>query len=91
MLCKFQNVSFYPSIKQQHLTKAIKFAKNYMVIKDKDITLIKHSCETILRYDNRTWIKKDNNDKLGVPMGSIFDAELCDLTGLYALSNLKHL
>ena len=29
--------------------------------------------------------------EFGVPMGSFFGAELCDLIGLYSLSNLKHL
>ena len=91
MLCKFRHWNFYPSIKQQHLNKAIQFAKNYTDIKDEDIRLIKHTCKTILTYDNNICIIKDNNDKFDVPTGSFFGTELCDLVGLYALSNLKHL
>ena len=50
----FDIANFYPSIKQQHLTKAIIFAKNYTDTKDESIRLIKHLCKTILIYDNRT-------------------------------------
>ena len=64
---------------------------NYTNIKDEDIRQIKHTCETILTYDNKPWMKKDNNDKFDVPMVSFFGAELCDLIGLYSLKSLNHL
>ena len=54
----FDIVNFYPSIKHQHLTAVIKFAKNYTEVEIKDIKLIEHTCKTIISYINRTWIKK---------------------------------
>ena len=87
----FDIVSFYPSIKEEHLIKAINFARTYTNIEDKYVNLIKHTCNTILTYNNKTWIKKDDNTLFDVPMGSFFGAELCDLIGLYALNHLKSL
>ena len=87
----FDIVSFYPSIKEEHLIKAVNFARTYTNITDNDINLIKHTCDTILTYNNKIWIKKDNNTLFDVPMGSFFGAELCDIIGLYALNHLKSL
>ena len=87
----FDIVNFYPSITENHLTNAINFAKKYTIIEDRDIKLIKHTCKTILTFNKKTWIKKDNNNLFDVPMGSFFGAELCDLIGLYALSKLESL
>ena len=71
--------------------KAISFARAYTNIEDKDISLIKHTCKTILTFNNKTWIKKDGDTLFDVPMGSFFGAEICDLIGLYALNHLKSL
>ena len=73
------------------MIKAINFARTYTNIEDKDVNLIKHTCNTILTYNNKTWIKKDDNTLFDVPMGSFFGAELCDLIGLYTLNHLKSL
>ena len=73
------------------MIKAVNFARAYTNITDNDIDLIKHTCNTILTYNNKIWIKKDNNTLFDVPMGSFFGAELCDLIGLYALNHLKSL
>ena len=85
----FDIVNFYPSITEQHLIDAIKFANKYTTIEDRDIKLIKHTCKTILTFSKKTWIKKENKNLFDVPMGSFFGAELCDLIGLFALSKLE--
>ena len=87
----FDIVNFYPSINENHLTSAINFAKKYTTIEDRDIKLIKHTCKTILTFNKKTWIKKDDDNLFDVPMGSFFGAELCDLIGLYILSKLENL
>ena len=87
----FDIVNFYPSITENHLISAINFAKKYTTIEDKDINLIKHTCKSILTFNKKTWIKKNNDNLFDVPMGSFFGAELCDLIGLYALSKLETL
>ena len=49
----------YSEIK--NLIKAINFARTYTKIEDKDINLIKHTYKTIITYNDKTWIKKDDN------------------------------
>ena len=46
--------------------------QSYCLLIKEDIKLIEHTCKTIVTYDNRTWVKKDNNDQLDEPMGSFF-------------------
>ena len=56
----------YSEIK--NLIKAINFARTYTKIEDKDINLIKHTYKTIITYNDKTWIKKDDNTLFDVPM-----------------------
>ena len=58
MFCQFRHCQFYPSIKHEHLTESIKFAKNYTEIANKDIKLIEHTCKTIITYDKKNLDKK---------------------------------
>ena len=52
--------SFYPSITESLLSKAVSFAKNYTTIKDKDIDIIMH-CGKSLLFDKETaWTKKNH-------------------------------
>ena len=71
--------------------KAINFAMAYTEIEDKDIKLIEHTCKTILTYDNKIWIKNDENALFDVPMGCFFGVELCNLVELYFLHRLKYI
>ena len=73
------------------MIKAISFARAYTNIEYKDISLIKHTCKTILTYNNKILIKKDDNTLFNVSMGSFFGVELCDFIGLYAPDHLKSL
>ena len=50
----FDIKNYYPSITENHLENAINFAKTYVSINDEDIKMIKHTCKSILSYDNNT-------------------------------------
>ena len=81
--------SFYPSIRESLVSKAISFAKNYTTISDKDIDIIMH-CRKSLLFDNETaWTKKNHSSMFDVTMGSFDGAEVCELIGLFLLNNLS--
>ena len=53
--------SFYPSITESLLSKAISFAKNYTTIRDKDIDITMHCRKnSILIHKHKPWQKKGN-------------------------------
>ena len=86
---KFDIVEFYPSIKKQHLKEALNFARNFSIISDEEEEIIFHSCKTVLTdMEGNVWRKKDSDGLFDVAMGSYMGAEVCDLLGLYILSNL---
>ena len=61
----FDIYSFYPSITESLLSKAISFAKNYTTISDKHIDIIMHYRKSLL-FDNETaWTKKNHNRNYG--------------------------
>ena len=81
--------SFYPSITESLLSKAISFAKNYTTINDKNIDIIMQ-CRKSLLFDNETaWTKKNHSSMFDVTMGSFDGAEVCELIGLFLLNNLS--
>ena len=81
--------SFYPSITESLLSKAISFAKNYISISDKDIDIIMH-CRKSLLFDNETaWTKKNHSDMFDVTMGTFDGADVCELIGLFLVNNLS--
>ena len=88
---KFDIVDFYQSIKNEQLTNALRFARNYINITDDDEHIIRHSCKTLLfDNDNQTWEKTNNVNFFDIPMGSFMGAEICDLIGLYILDQLTN-
>ena len=71
--------SFYPSITESLLSKAISFAKNY-TISDKDIDIIMH-CRKSLLFDNETaWTKKNHSSMFDVTMGSFDGAKFVSIS-----------
>ena len=80
---------FYPSISNELLQNAIKFASIYSVITDKQVHIIKHTKKTTLYKDGEPWCKKTSN--FDVTMGSFDGAEICELVGLFLLSQLQYL
>ena len=88
---KFDIVNFYQSIKDEQLSNALSFARNYIKISDDDEYIIRHSCKTLLfDNDNQTWEKTNNINLFDIPMGSFMGAEICDLIGLYILDQLTN-
>ena len=86
---KFDIVSFYPSITKTTLLKAIEFGNKYRPIDKTETEIIMNACRTVLKFDNATWMKKNNQDDFDVPMGSFHGAELCELVGLYLLYKIN--
>ena len=85
---KFDIVEFYPSISAELLEKSINFARSIVEIEDKIINIIKHARKSLLFHNGNAWIKKEGNPLFDVTMGSYDRTEICELVGLYLLSNL---
>ena len=81
-------VDFYPSITEQLLEQAINFAKRTIQIESSTINVIKHARKSLLFANNSTWMK-NNNELFDCTMGSYDGAEVCELVGLYLLSNMR--
>ena len=47
------------------------------------------SRKTLLFSDGEPWVKKDDEDDFGVPLGCYDGAEVCELVGTYLLNQLK--
>ena len=87
---KFDIDKFYPSISKNELIGALKFAETYTNITPQDINIILHSCMSALSDSKGVeWVKKNDTNNFDVPMGSYMGAEICDLLGLYILSDLS--
>lgn len=83
----FDIENFYPSITEDLLNKSINFAKAFTHISDSDLEIIYHARKSLLFDDNGVWVKKDNS-LFDVTMGSFDGAEICELVGLYLLSQI---
>ena len=83
---------FYPNIKEPLLDKAIEFARKYTHIDEQTIRIIKHCRKNILIDEKRqVWIKKSTNGEFDVTQGSLDSCQICELVGIYLLSNLQNL
>ena len=87
---QFDIVEFYPSISEELLKKALEYAKGYIKITAQDIKIILQTKKAFLFNSDQPWIKKGNKT-FDVTMGSYDGAEVCDLVGLYLLSQLGNL
>jgi len=88
-LLQLDIVEFYPSITEELLDKAIKFASTYTNIDNEDIEIIKHSRKALLFNKGTVWKKKNNSTLFDVTMGSYDGAEVCELVGVYLLFLMK--
>ena len=86
----FDVCEFYPSISEDLLNKALKFASTYDNISNEEINIITHAKRSLLFQQSTPWCKRSNS-KLDVTMGSFDGAETCELIGLYMLSQVSHL
>ena len=58
----FDIKDFYPSIKEKLLWEAIRFAKLYISITNKDIEAIFHARKSLLYYNDEPWLKNGEGD-----------------------------
>ena len=84
----FDIKDFYPSIKEKLLWEAIRFAKLYISITNKDIETIFHDRKSLLYYNKEPWVKKGERN-FDVSMGAYDGAEVCELIGIFMLSLLS--
>ena len=74
----------YPSIKEKLLREAIRFAKGYISITNKDIEAIFHARKTLLHYNSERRVKKGESN-FDVTMGTYDGAVVCGLIGIFML------
>ena len=86
----FDIVKFYPSISQEMLELALDWAKQFIDISDEERNIILQARKSLLVFDGSHWTKK-TNPGFDVPMGGFDSAEICDLVGLFLLSELEKL
>ena len=86
----FDICEFYPSITEEILVKALNYAKKYINITKEEMEIILQTKSGLLFSSNQAWTKKGNK-AFDVTMGSWDGAEVCDLIGLFLLSQLSDL
>ena len=85
----FDIVDFYPSITEDLLTRALVFANRFTRISQQDKDIIFNARKSMLFGHGKEWIKKGTG-LFDVTMGCFDGAEICELVGLYALSELAN-
>ena len=89
---QFDVCNFYPSISQSLLNDSITFAQNYCKISNDELDIIMQARKSLLFSANEEWVrnKSDGTTELfDVTMGSYDGAEVCELVGLYLLSQIR--
>ena len=81
--------SFYPSISLDLYEKALNFAKQITPIAYSHLRIMMHSRKTLLFHGSEPFIKREGNENFSVPMGCFDEAEVCELVGIYILSQLN--
>ena len=81
----FDIMGFYSSIKGGLPMGTLKFAKQLVIMKDKDSEIIFHVRTSIWNNEGEPWIKKQSNH-FDITMGSQKGAEVCELISIFLLS-----
>ena len=84
----FDIVDFYPSITEELLLNALRFASKFNNITDEEKHIIMQVKKSVLFNGNKVWCKKESDSLFDVTMGSFDGAETCELVGLFLLSKL---
>ena len=84
----FDVCEFYPSISEELLLKAVRFARKSTTISDEEIETICHARNSLLFSGGRSWTKNSREGCFDVTMGSYDGAEICELVGTYILATL---
>ena len=71
--------------------RTLKLAKEYIVISEDKINIIKHCRKSILCHDEELWIKKDVSGNFDNPMGSFNGAILSEFIGYLLLYNINRI
>ena len=86
----FDIVSFYPSISEELLRRAISWAGTLTTISEEDKEIIFACKESVLYNGDTPWVKREG-EEFDITMGSYDGAETTDIVGLFLLHQLKHL
>ena len=87
---QFDICEFYSSISKNLLIETLDWAAKYVNISEEAKEIILQTKKSLLYDDKQPWQKKNNNC-FDVSMGSLDGAEICELVGLYLLSQLSAL
>ena len=82
-------VGYYPAIKEKVLEKAIEWAKEFCDFSDQELEIIYQARETFLIHKGEPWTTKDGNGNFAVAIGGFDSCQLCELVGLYLLSEVS--
>ena len=85
---QFDIEAFYPAITEIALEKALKFGEKFTEISENDKKIIMEARKVFLIADDSEWMKKEN-ELFDVTMGAFDGAEICELIGLLALSEIE--
>ena len=88
---QFDIENFYPSITSELFENAIDFAKQHVDIPELHLNIIKQARSTLLFHQGEPWRKQAGDGDFDVPMGSYDGAEICELVGIYMLSQIIHI
>ena len=77
--------SFYPSISEELLNKALTWASTLVDVSEEEKNLFVYTKQSLLWDGKEVWVKKGNS-LFDVTLGSFDGAEICDIVGLFLLS-----
>ena len=66
----------------------VAWAKSLTNIPDDQVAVIKHARKSRLSYNDKTWVKNNDQSLFDVTMGSYDGAEICELVELFLLNKL---
>ena len=87
LFIQFDVVDFYGSISQVLVENSLTFAARHTKVSNEEKETILQAANSFLFSDNQEWIKKEGGT-FDVTMGGYHGAEICDLVGLFLLSQL---
>ena len=84
----FDVVNYYPTITLELLLETLKWAKTIVEITDEEIEIIVETKKSLLYFNGEAWTKK-GEENCDVAQGGFDSAEVCDIVGLFLLSELR--
>ena len=84
----FDVVNYYPSITLELLLEALNWANNFVEITNEEKEIIVETKKSLLYFNGEAWTKK-GEENFDVAQGGFDSAEVCDIVGLFLLSELR--